>query len=180
MEKICEFVKVKSILSTDVKIIWDALSYYIREEMAKKRGVVVPGFGTFTFIEHRIYIGNQKELVKLKPHLALSERFAQTHDIHYDKAPLNERIPVSRINYSALRELIVTRTRHEFSRETIEKVLNEAFTAIDHFLRRDGRVLIPFNGLGSLVVDRFKVTKAKPDGIFQFTSDLIDRIPYFN
>lgn len=71
MEKICQRIRVESINEPDVRIIWDALAYYIREEMMKKRGVVVPGFGTFTFVERRLDIGNQKELVKLIPWLAL-------------------------------------------------------------------------------------------------------------
>lgn len=182
MEKICERIRggVAEMNNSDIRIIWDGLAYYIREEMLKKRGVVVPGFGTFTYVERRIDIGNHKELVNLRPYLALSERFAQLHDIRHEKAAPNGSIPVSRVNFTAVSETI-GRTSHGrigYSRETVEKVISEAFTAIDHFMRQDGRVRVPFNGLGCLTVERNGSTKCKPDGCFEFSSDLTDRLPY--
>lgn len=180
MEKIYERIQVTSVNDTDVRVIWDGLAYYIREEMLRKRGVVVPGFGTFTYVERRLDIGNQKELVKLRPYLALSERFVQTHAIRHERASPNGAIPVSRVNYTAVSEIIRRSTHDEmcFSREIVERVLDEAFTAIDHFLRQDGHVRVNFHGLGCLVVDKTKSTAVKPDGCFQFTSELTDRLPY--
>jgi hypothetical protein len=53
MNRIATQSKVQSALlrkahieEEDVLIIWDALAFYIRQELSKKVGVTLPGFGT--------------------------------------------------------------------------------------------------------------------------------------
>ena len=135
-----------NIQESDVLIIWDALAFYIRGEMSKKKGIVVPGFGTFTYIEQRLDIGNNKQILKLKPFFILSDKFAKNHMVEFEKDYVNLSIPVTRLNFAAISEI----TNRKYSREIVELVLNEAFTAIDYFLRVEGIVNIPFNGLGIL------------------------------
>ena len=104
-------------------------------------GVVLPGFGTFTFVEQRLDVGtNNTQLVKMKPFFMLSDKFAQTHSLSFEKEHINATIPVSRINYVAINEL----TKRNYTRDLVEIVINEAFVAIDHIIRDD--ISIPFNG----------------------------------
>lgn len=181
MEKIVKQSRLQSKLlsqsginDNDVLIIWEAMSYYIRDEMSRKRGIIIPGFGTFTFVEHRLDIGNNKELLKMRPFFLLSDKFAKLHNIDFEKDCINQTIPVSRINYTLISEI----TRRRYSREIVEAVLNEAFTAIDHFLRNDGRISVPFNGLGSLNIGNVN-PKTKKQTCFQFSSAMLNRLPLY-
>ena len=179
MEKIAQLsksqpkLKSTSISEYDVLTIWDALSYVIREELSKRKGVVVPGFGTFTFVEHRLDIGtNNTQLVKMKPFFMLSDKFAQTHSVDFEKEHVNLAVPVSRLNYVAISEL----TQRKYTRDVVEIVVNEAFTAIDHFIRSDGVISIPFNGLGVFsVVDHSP--KPKKLATFKFYEDILSYLP---
>ena len=60
-------LKKAGITESDVNKIWDALSLYLRDEMSKKKGIVMPGFGTFSYIETKLEIGNNKIILKVKP-----------------------------------------------------------------------------------------------------------------
>jgi hypothetical protein len=55
-------------------------------------------------------------------------------------------------------------------------VINEAFTAVDHFLRQEGIIAIPFNGLGVL---RVSVVNPKPkkQANFVFSSAMANHLP---
>ena len=180
MEKIAKYnvgsplLKKAAIQESDVFIIWDALAYYIREEMSKKRGLVLPGFGTFTFVEQRLDIGNNKQILKLKPYFILSDKFAKYHAVEFEKDYVNLAIPVSRLNYAAISEV----TRRKYSREIVELVLNEAFTAIDYFLRTEGLINIPFNGLGILRIHDVN-PKPKKQTFFEFAAVMANYLPSY-
>ncbi|CAF0746834.1 unnamed protein product [Brachionus calyciflorus] len=166
--------KQLSITEKDVLIIWDALAYTIRDEMSKKHGVLIPGFGTFTIVEQRLPIGNRKEILKLKPFFLLSDKFAQIHSLEFEKEHGNSTIPVHKINYAAISEL----TKRKYSRDVVENVLNEAFNALDHFVRTDSNIKIPFNGLGV-----FKILdvnpKPKRQVHFEFSSIMSNYLPVY-
>jgi nucleoid DNA-binding protein len=178
MNKIAKYIespllKKACIKESDVLIIWDALAYYIRDEMSRKRGIVLPGFGTFTFVERRLDINCiDKQLLKLKPFFILSDKFAKNHMVDFEKDYVNLAIPVSRLNYAAVSEV----TNRKYSREIVELVLNEAFTAIDYFLRVEGLVNIPFNGLGILRIHD-KNPKPKKQTYFEFSSAFQQYMP---
>jgi nucleoid DNA-binding protein len=160
------------ITERDVLIIWDSLAFFIRKELLNKRGTVIPGFGTFTYIEQRLDIGRKQEILKLMPWFVISEKMVKTHSIDYEKAYVNEAIPVSRINYMALSEL----TKGRYTRDEVEAVLNEAFMAINHFIRNNITTCIPFNGLGQLTVRRIP-TKPKLQADFDFFATIADQLP---
>ena len=61
----------------------------------------------------------------------LSDKFAKTHLVEYEKEYVNTAIPVTLINFSAVFET----AKRKKPRDVIEVVINEAFIAIDHFLR---------------------------------------------
>ena len=120
-------------------------------------------------------IGNSKEIVKLKPFFILSDKFAKNHLLEYGKEYVNSAIPVGRINYVAIREV----TRGKYSREIVELVINEAFTAIDHFIRLENSICIPFNGLGIFRIADVN-PKPKKQAFFEFSSAMANHMPMLN
>ena len=111
-------------------------------------------------------------MLKLKPFFLLSDKFAQTHLVEYDKEYVNTAIPVKKINFAAIYDL----TKRKYSRDVIEVVINEAFIAVDHFLRSEGIISVPFNGLGIL---RISIVNPKPkkQAVFEFSSAMINHLP---
>jgi len=165
-------LKKAGINESDVVKIWDALSLYLRDEMSKKKGIVMPGFGTFSYIETRLEIGNNKIILKVKPFFTLSEKFAKHHSVEYAKDNINLSIPVAKLNYATISE----KTKQKYSREIVKLVLSEAFTSIDHILRKEGVITIPFKGLGVLKI-RDVNPKPKRQAIFEFSADIANFLP---
>ena len=110
--------------------------------------------------------------MKLKPFFLLSDKFAQKHSLEFEKEHHNTAIQVNRINYSAVYDL----AKRKYSRDIIETVINEAFTAVDHFLRSEGVIAIPFNGLGVLRVGDVN-PKPKKQAVFEFSSAMVNHLP---
>ena len=180
MEKVARHSKTQSKLlqnalinEEDVMKIWDALSHYLRDELAKKKGIVIPGFGTFTYVEQRLEIGNKKQLLKLKPFFQVSDKFEKTHNVEFGKEYVNTAIPVTRICYTAIAEI----TR-KYSREVVETVLNESFAAINHFIRAEGVISIPFKGVGVLKISDV-IPKPKKQGTFIFSAAMANYLPIY-
>ena len=73
---------------TDVVHIWDEVSAYIERFMTSSKGVTIPNFGTFTFTQKKIDIGNNKIILVQRPVFNIAERFAQTHGLNYTKHPV--------------------------------------------------------------------------------------------
>ena len=67
--------------------------------MTQSKGVSIPGFGTFSFVQKKIDIGNSKIVLIQRPVFAISEKFAQTHSLQYTKYPVAGNIPVHPLNY---------------------------------------------------------------------------------
>jgi len=47
--------------------------------MCSQKGVHIPNLGTFTFVNKKMDVGNNKFILIQRPVFALSEKFAQTH-----------------------------------------------------------------------------------------------------
>ena len=56
--------------------------------MRFQKGVNIPGFGTFTFSQKKIDVGNSQYLLLRRPVFAVSEKFIQTHALNYTKYPI--------------------------------------------------------------------------------------------
>ncbi len=82
--------------------------------MIQLKGVTIPGFGTFSFIQKKIDIGNNKHILVQRPVFSIAEKFAQTHGLHYTKYPVAGNIPVHPLNYSAIAN------ETAFSRDDVE------------------------------------------------------------
>ena len=49
------------------------------------QGVSIQGLGTFTFSQKKLDVGSNKIIVIQRPVFVLSEKFVQTHSLHYTK-----------------------------------------------------------------------------------------------
>ena len=96
----------------------------------------------------------------------------EPHSVDFEREHINLAVPVSRINYVAISEL----TQRKYTRDIVEIVVNEAFTAIDHFIRSDGVISIPFNGLGVFTVSDHS-PKPKKLAKFTFYEDILSYLP---
>ena len=81
-------------------------------------------------------------------------------------------LTVTNMNFSSIYEL----TKRKYSRDVIEVVINEAFIAIDHFLRSEGVITVPFNGLGVLRIG-IQNPKPKKQALFEFSSAMMNHLP---
>jgi hypothetical protein len=64
--------------------------------------VSLPGFGTFSFVQKKIDIGNSKLILVQRPVFSIAEKFAQTHGLHCTKYPVAGNIPVHPLNYASI------------------------------------------------------------------------------
>ena len=86
----------------DVVHIWDEVSLYIEKFMSQTKGVTIPNFGTFSFVQKKTDIGNNKYVLIQRPVFTIAEKFAQTHALTFTKHPVNGIIPVHPLNYAAI------------------------------------------------------------------------------
>ena len=70
---------------SDVISVWDAVAEYVETQMHVQKGVNIPGLGSFTFVQKKLEIGNNKILLIQRPVFVLSEKFAQTHALQHSK-----------------------------------------------------------------------------------------------
>lgn len=49
------------------------------------QGVQIPNFGTFSFSQRKLDVGNNKYVLMQRPVFNISEKFAQTHGLQFTK-----------------------------------------------------------------------------------------------
>ena len=91
----------------EISSIWDAMCLYIHDQMIQKKGVFIPGLGTFSFSMKKIFVG-QKECIELsKPMFLLSSTLSQGQKPH-----ISGQMSVLDLNFSAVSQL-AGRTRDQ-------------------------------------------------------------------
>lgn len=91
----------------EISSIWDGMCLYIHDQMVQKKGVCIPGLGTFSFSMKKIFVG-QKESVELsKPIFLLSNTLSQGQ-----KPQISGQMSVLDLNFSAVSQL-AGRTRDQ-------------------------------------------------------------------
>lgn len=141
----------KYLKKKDVVHIWDEVSAYVERFMSQSKGVSLPGFGTFTFIQKKIDIGNSKHILVQRPVFAISEKFAQTHALNYTKYPVAGHIPVHPLNYAAIAN------ETAFSRDDIESSVRHILQVFNKSVQSRKNVEFTFSGIGKLQIRNSKV-----------------------
>lgn len=136
---------------TDVVHIWDEVSNYIERFMTSSKGVSIPGFGTFTFIQKKIDIGNNKIILVMRPVFSVAEKFAQTHGLHHTKYPVAGNIPVHPLNYSSIAN------ETAFTRDDVEQCIKHILQVMNRSIQSRKNVEFTFNSIGKLQIRDSKV-----------------------
>lgn len=136
---------------TDVVHIWDEVSAYIERFMTSSKGVTIPNFGTFTFTQKKIDIGNNKIILVQRPVFNIAERFAQTHGLNYTKHPVAGNIPVHPLNYCAIAN------ETAFSRDDVELCIKHILQVMNRSIQSRKNVEFTFNSIGKLQIRDSKV-----------------------
>lgn len=119
--------------------------------MSQSKGVAIPGFGTFSFVQKKIDIGNNKIVLMQRPVFAISEKFAQNHSLNYTKYPVAGNVPVHPLNYTAIS------TETAFTRDDIETCVKHVLQVFNRSVQSRKNVEFTFNGIGKLQIRNMKV-----------------------
>jgi nucleoid DNA-binding protein len=113
--------------------------------------VIIPGFGTFSFIHKRIDIGNNRFLLFQRPVFALSEKIAQTHGLKSTRYPINGSIPVHPLNYFYIQ------TQSIYTRDQIEQCVKHVLQIFNRSIAAQRNVEFTFSHIGKLHIRSGKV-----------------------
>lgn len=136
---------------TDVVQIWDEVSAYIDRFMTNNKGVTIPGFGTFTFTQKKIDIGNNKIILVQRPIFSIAEKFAQTHGLQTTKYPVAGNIPVHPLNYSAVAQ------ETAFTRDDVEQCVKHILQVMNRSVQSRKNVEFTFTTIGKMQIRDSKV-----------------------
>lgn len=143
---------IKDTLSEDdVASVWENVSSFIEKQMSQQKGVTIHGLGTFTFTQKKLDIGNNKYILMQRPIFVLSEKFSQTHALHYTKHHVSGHIPIVQLNFSAMS------FESPFDRDTVESCVKEILGAAGRAVASRKNVELTFNGIGRLTIRDSKV-----------------------
>ncbi|XP_064628540.1 coiled-coil domain-containing protein 81-like isoform X2 [Lineus longissimus] len=130
----------------DAVSVWDNVSEYIERQMTHQKGVHITGLGTFSFSQKKLDVGNNRYLLVQRPIFILSEKFAQTHGLNYQKYHTPGQIPVVQLNFAALA------IESPFDRDAVESCVKEVLQALNRSVAAKRNVEFTFTGVGRLQI----------------------------
>lgn len=145
------FSSIPKLSEDDIISVWESVSEFIEAQMQGQKGVHIANLGTFTFIHKKMDIGNNKFILIQRPVFVLSEKFAQTHALHYAKYPTTGEIPVVQLNFTVLA------MESPFDRDTVESCVREVLQALSRAVASQQNVEFLFRGIGVLNIRDSKV-----------------------
>ncbi|XP_021352588.1 coiled-coil domain-containing protein 81-like isoform X3 [Mizuhopecten yessoensis] len=146
------YSQIRDTLSDDdVAAVWENMSSFIEKAMSQQKGVIVQGFGTFTFTQKKLDIGNNKFIMMQRPVFTLSEKFAQTHGLQHPKYHVPGQIPVVQLNFASMS------FESPFDRDTVENCVKEILGAVSRAVGARKNVELTFTGIGRLSIRDSKV-----------------------
>ena len=119
--------------------------------MSQTKGITIPNFGTFTFIQKKTDIGNSKYILVQRPVFVIAEKFAQTHALVHPKYPVAGNIPVHPINYAAIAN------ETPFSRDDVETCVKHVLQVFNRSVQSKKNIEFTFTGIGKLQIRNCKV-----------------------
>jgi nucleoid DNA-binding protein len=131
--------------------IWSEVSNYIDKHMSQSKGVNIPNFGTFSFVQKKIDVGNSKFVLAQRPVFVIAEKFAQTHGLSYTKYPVSGNVPVHPLNYIAIAN------ETPYSRDDVESCIRHILQVFNRNLQSKKNVELTFNNIGKLQIRNNKV-----------------------
>lgn len=114
--------------------------------------MIIPGFGTFSFIQKRIDVGNSKHLLIQRPVFVLSEKVLQTHGLKSNRYPVNGSVPVHPLNYFHIQ----TQSTN-YTRDQIEQCVKHVLQVFHRSIAAQRNVEFTFSRIGKLQIRESKV-----------------------
>jgi nucleoid DNA-binding protein len=136
---------------SDVIQIWDEVSSYIFKFMVQSKGVTIPNFGTFTFIQKKIEIGNNKFILAQRPAFVIAEKFSQTHGLSAHKQTVSGQIPIHPLNYSSIAQ------ETAFTRDDVDACVRHVLQVFNRSIQSGKNVEFKFNSIGQLTIRNGKI-----------------------
>ena len=149
------------------------------------QGVNIPGLGTFTFSQKKLDVGNNKYILIQRPIFLLSEKFAQTHQVHYTKYHVSgiyflttlafiSVVVMCMQSYAYIERLIpcilllgqiptvqlnfsALSFESPFDRDTVEACVKEVLQALARSVGARRNIEFQFQGIGRLQIRNSKV-----------------------
>ena len=140
-----------SLKDADVVQIWNEVSSFIEKFMVQSKGVSIPGFGTFTFVQTKIDIGNNKFIMMQRPVFVIAEKLTQTHNLHASKYPVVGNIPVHPLNYAQIAN------ETPFSRDHVESCVRHVLLLLNKSIAERKNVEFAFTSIGKLQIRNAKI-----------------------
>ena len=143
----------------EISAIWDAMCLYIHDQLIQRKGVAIPGLGTFCFSMKRILLG-QKESVEInRPMFLLSN----TVGPHGHKPHVSGQMSILDLNFSAISQL-AGRTRDQ-----VMGCIKELLVLLRRCTDKGQGMLLVFSGICNIYI-RNKKVKVK------FVQDFLDAL----
>lgn len=146
------FSTIKDSLSeSDVSSVWENVSGYIEKQMTQQKGVQIPGLGVFSISQKKLEVGNNKFVLTQRPVFNVSEKFAQTHGLQFQKYHVPGSIPVLPLNFASIS------FESPFDRDTVERCVKEIISSVSRALAANRNIELCFLGIGRLTIRESRV-----------------------
>ncbi|KAH9525099.1 Coiled-coil domain-containing protein 81 [Bulinus truncatus] len=146
------YSSIKGVISEDdVSNIWENVSGYIEKQLCQQKGVQLPGLGIFAISQKQLEVGNNKFIITRRPVFNISEKFAQTHGLQFQKYFVQGSVPVLPLNFSSIS------FESPFDRDTVERCVKDIIHGVSRALAVKRNVELRFTGIGRLTVRDGKV-----------------------
>ncbi|XP_005103098.1 coiled-coil domain-containing protein 81 [Aplysia californica] len=146
------YSSIKDALSEDdVSSVWENVSNYIEKQMTQQKGVQIPGLGTFSISQKKLEIGNNRFILTQRPVFNISEKFAQTHGLQFQKYHVPGSIPVLPLNFASIS------FESPFDRDTVERCCKEIISSSARALASKRNIELCFSGIGRLTIREGRV-----------------------
>ncbi|XP_076444889.1 coiled-coil domain-containing protein 81-like [Babylonia areolata] len=141
-----KFSSISGLSEDDVANVWENVSTYIEKQMSSQKGVQIPNFGTFSFSQKKMDVGNNKYILMQRPVFNISEKFAQTHGLQFTKYMVPGHIPSPQLNFAAMA------FESPFDRDTVESCVREIIGSVSRAVAAKRNVELSFAGIGRLQI----------------------------
>ncbi|XP_070481714.1 coiled-coil domain-containing protein 81 isoform X4 [Equus przewalskii] len=140
-----------SLSQEEVSTIWGNVSEFVERQLSLRKGVQIPGLGTFTFMRQKLEVGNNKFILIQRPVFIMAEKLVQIHGLKQNKVYTPGDIPIVPLNF------VMISLEGPFNRDIVEGCVKETLLFLSRSISIKENVEFTFKGIGVLVIRDGKV-----------------------
>ncbi|KAK7107042.1 coiled-coil domain-containing protein 81-like [Littorina saxatilis] len=141
-----KYSTISDLSENDIANVWENVANYVEKQMSNSKGVQIPNFGTFSFSQKKLDVGNNKYVLMQRPVFNISEKLAQTHGLQFTRYNVPGHIPSPPLNFAALS------FESPFDRDTVENCVREIVRTVSQAVAAKRNVELSFGGIGRLQI----------------------------